>query len=33
MATRPRNQCVIDCHNYCRYQISVFQADGSVIGR
>ncbi|HXD40720.1 MAG TPA: cellulase family glycosylhydrolase [Ramlibacter sp.] len=25
-------KCIIDCHNYCRYQDFVFQADGSVIG-
>ena len=24
--------CIIDCHNYCRYQDFKFQADGSVIG-
>ena len=25
-------KCIIDCHNYCRYQDFTFQADGSVIG-
>ena len=25
-------KCIIDCHNYCRYQDFVFQPDGSVIG-
>jgi len=25
-------KCIIDCHNYCRYQDFKFQADGSVIG-
>lgn len=25
-------KCIIDCHNYCRYQDFIFQADGSVIG-
>ena len=25
-------KCLIDCHNYCRYQDFVFQADGTVIG-
>ena len=25
-------KCIIDCHNYCRYQDFRFQADGSVIG-
>jgi endoglucanase len=25
-------KCIIDCHNYCRYQDFVYQADGSVIG-
>jgi endoglucanase len=25
-------QCIIDCHNYCRYQDFRFQGDGSVIG-
>ena len=24
--------CIIDCHNYCRYQDFIFQPDGSVIG-
>jgi endoglucanase len=25
-------QCIIDCHNYCRYQDFRFQADGTVAG-
>jgi endoglucanase len=25
-------KCIIDCHNYCRYQDFVYQADGSVSG-
>ena len=25
-------KCIIDCHNYCRYQDFRFQGDGSVIG-
>ncbi|MBG9387046.1 glycoside hydrolase family 5 protein [Caenimonas aquaedulcis] len=25
-------KCIIDCHNYCRYQDFVFQPDGSVAG-
>jgi endoglucanase len=25
-------KCIIDCHNYCRYQDFKFQPDGSVIG-
>jgi endoglucanase len=26
------SKCIIDCHNYCRYQDFRFQADGSVAG-
>jgi len=25
-------RCIIDCHNFCRYQDFVYQADGTVIG-
>lgn len=25
-------KCIIDCHNYCRYQDFIYQADGTVIG-
>jgi len=25
-------KCIVDCHNYCRYQDFVFNADGSVTG-
>ena len=25
-------KCIVDCHNYCRYQDFVYQADGSVSG-
>jgi hypothetical protein len=26
------SKCIIDCHNYCRYQDFIYQGDGSVIG-